>query len=131
MKKTAPTYDTDPCKKCGNTSRYKSNRHCVFCTSQKPINKERKAFTDRRRFLFNTYGITNEQYEDMLTDQYGVCAICETTPGHKLLCVDHSHVTGKVRALLCNNCNAGIAMFSDSIAALQCAIEYLKQHSEA
>jgi hypothetical protein len=62
------------------------------------------------------YKLTHEQYEKMLEDQGGVCAICKKPPGKKALCVDHDHACcstertcGKcVRGLLCNNCNHGV-----------------------
>ncbi len=41
--------------------------------------------------------------------------------------VDHNHNTGKVRGLLCNNCNAGIGLFQDSIKILEKALLYLKK----
>ena len=81
------------------------------------------------------YGITVEDYERMVEAQGGVCAICgkssqEANPGHwkERLAVDHCHETGKVRGLLCNNCNAGIGHLGSESVALAAAA-YLRLHS--
>ena len=55
--------------------------------------------------LKRLYGITLAQYEEMLEKQGGVCALCGKHPSKNSLCVDHSHVTGRVRGLLCYFCN--------------------------
>ena len=74
----------------------------------------------------------------MLTEQHGVCAICdkpETSLNLKKtkvrnLAVDHCHKTGKVRALLCMNCNTGLVAFRDDTDMLTRAIAYLKGFRE-
>ena len=57
------------------------------------------------------YGITKDQYDKMLSDQGGHCALCDSapcdTPGKKRLAIDHNHETGEVRGLLCRECNSG------------------------
>ena len=78
--------------------------------------------------LKHTYGITLEQYDDMLGSQEYGCAICGSSEpgGIGRFHVDHDHITGKVRGLLCNKCNLGLAGFRDNIEFLVKAIEYLK-----
>jgi hypothetical protein len=79
-------------------------------------------------------GFTEEDFDTMLKEQSGVCAICnnEETKAHKggdgvaRLCIDHCHTSGAVRGLLCSACNTGIGMFKDSPSTMQSAIEYLK-----
>lgn len=72
------------------------------------------------------YGITWEQYKQMLADQNGLCALCEKTDGAgRRLSVDHDHDTGFIRGLLCVNCNAAIGGFGESVQLLQKAIEYI------
>jgi len=74
------------------------------------------------------YGITIEQYGEMLEAQGGVCAICrEPCPSGKNLAVDHCHETGAVRGLLCARCNSGIGQFLDSPDRLRAAIGYLER----
>lgn len=57
----------------------------------------------RNRDLIKLYGITLKDYDDMHSSQKGCCAICDKT--EETLNVDHSHVTGRVRGLLCYDCN--------------------------
>lgn len=77
--------------------------------------------------------IPRTQYEDMLRAQGGACKICrKTEPGrstNRRFCVDHDHVTGKIRGLLCHDCNTGIAHFKENVAFLGSAMEYIQEHS--
>jgi hypothetical protein len=79
----------------------------------------------RNSSLINNFGITLEQYKDMLSLQNGLCAICGKSP--EKLVVDHSHETGKVRGLLCSNCNVGLGLFGDSQEILNSAADYLEK----
>lgn len=87
--------------------------------------------------LKSRYGITPEQYNEMLIIQNNCCAICgneETainvgTNKIQKLAVDHCHRTGKVRGLLCQDCNRGIGKFHDDISRLKKAIEYLEKYN--
>jgi hypothetical protein len=81
------------------------------------------------------YGITSRDYEEMLLSQDGVCAICNKAETAKMkgkvmnLAIDHCHTTGKVRGLLCINCNKGMGHLRDDPEILSAAIEYLKKHN--
>lgn len=79
--------------------------------------------------LKNLYGITWEQYHEMFESQEGRCAICGTA--EKKLGVDHCHVSGTVRGLLCQPCNIGIGVLNDSLANLRAAIAYLEIYEAA
>jgi hypothetical protein len=125
-----PRYDTlrSWCKKCCNEHSHTWNkahpeRHIV-ATKKWRENNPRKPVNAR---LLKEYGITLEEYERMLTEQNGKCAICgtETPRGIGKFHVDHSHETGNVRGLLCNNCNTALGLFRDSTSIMQSAIEYL------
>lgn len=70
------------------------------------------------------YGVTKEDFQRMLAEQNGVCAICRET-SDKSLHIDHNHTTGKVRGLLCNGCNLAIGIMKDSPARLISAAQYL------
>ncbi len=78
-----------------------------------------------RSNLQDKYGITEEQYDILLQVQKFKCAICGQLPVKKRLAVGHDHDTGRVRGLLCHNCNTGLGMFKDSPARLLRAIKYL------
>ena len=78
--------------------------------------------------LRSRYGITLDDYNDMLQAQNGSCAICPATALEEVLCVDHNHDTGEVRALLCTTCNTMLGMAGDSADRLQAGIDYLKEH---
>lgn len=72
-----------------------------------------------------------EDYLAMLERQGGVCAIChqpETEKRQRCLNVDHDHVTGKVRGLLCSNCNHALGQFDDNPETIRKAIAYLQKH---
>lgn len=80
-----------------------------------------------RRQVLKQYGLTPETYEEMRVSQGGVCAICRKAQTGKIgLVVDHDHVTGRVRGLLCTNCNTGLGKFGDSLLTLESACAYLK-----
>lgn len=72
------------------------------------------------------FGVTKGQYETMLLAQNGLCAICGIKPNHKKLSVDHDHVTGRIRGLLCSPCNLGLGSFRDNIESLARAQIYLR-----
>lgn len=96
-------------------------------------NPERK-FAYRKRYIEREFGIKYEDYDKMLEEQHGVCAICgkpETKPNAKYLAVDHNHETGEVRGLLCNNCNRALGLLKDNVDVLQNAINYLKKHERS
>ena len=91
-------------------------------------NKEKVLAKQKKRNLesdLRKYGITLEKYEAMEKKQNGVCAICMEKEPNKKLAVDHCHITGKVRGLLCSNCNNGLGKFKDSKTLLIKAINYL------
>ena len=83
----------------------------------------------RRAYLLKrNYGISVERYEEMVEDQRGLCAICESPPPEgKRLSVDHDHEIGVVRSLLCAKCNHGLGAFSEDPARLFSAIWYLAE----
>ena len=87
-----------------------------------------------RKVQLARYGITVEQHGAMLEAQNGLCAICAQPPdpngvrATSRLHTDHDHLTGKVRSLLCNNCNRGLGCFADDPSRLRAAAEYIESH---
>lgn len=80
-----------------------------------------------RKAQCRNYNLTVEKFESILAHQNKKCAICEVIMAPP--CTDHDHSTGKVRALLCLNCNSGIGKLKDSTELLRRAIKYLEQFS--
>jgi hypothetical protein len=103
-------------------------------------NQARRVATNPDRRLINLrqairrYGITLEQYQEMLARQAGLCTLCGEPPdpdgikASSRLHVDHDHVTGAVRELLCNRCNMGVGYFRDDPDLLHAAAEYIERH---
>jgi hypothetical protein len=88
-------------------------------------------FLSRNQQLQQKYSITEEIYEKILIAQKNVCAICGNHQRYKRLAVDHSHKTGQVRGLLCENCNRGLGRFFDSTFRLRNAANYLERAEKA
>jgi hypothetical protein len=105
--------------------------HCKSCKyvlhkRYRQENLQRVRDIERKHKLKKAYGISVEEYNSMLNKQNGRCAICRNSPDNKRLCVDHCHVTGRVRGLLCQKCNRGLGLFKDNTDSLFSAIKYLK-----
>lgn len=79
----------------------------------------------RKYELSKRYGLGLDAYDALLQSQKGVCKICGGTNKLNRLSVDHDHVTGRIRGLLCIKCNLGIGNFKDSKELLLKAVEYL------
>ena len=78
------------------------------------------------------YGLEWEDFEKMWSKQGQKCAICKIEfSSTKDACVDHNHTSGKIRGLLCNNCNNGLGRFLDNTENLKEAIKYLKMNERA
>jgi hypothetical protein len=85
------------------------------------------AASSRKCKLQRKYGLTVADYEALLVAQSGRCAICRKKPEKVRLAVDHDHVTGKVRGLLCTCCNTALGKFNDDVNLFQTAIDYLER----
>ena len=133
---------TKYCKSCDTTKpidyfylRNKTSmvRHstCKEC-DKKRVKENHDPVAYRNAELQRRYGITQQDYEVMIAEQNNQCAICNTTePGGRhdrgYFVVDHCHTTGKVRKLLCHNCNTALGLVGDNTHILQSMIEYLQE----
>lgn len=105
------------CKKC-KTSRFphEGKGLCKKCYSRK--NK-----------YANRYGLSIEEFEAFEIQQNGRCNICNQVPVPdtlgRTLNIDHDHITGKIRGLLCSPCNTALGLLKDNIDYLHSAIKYL------
>ena len=85
-------------------------------------NPEKQAIANR----LSKYGLSNEVYKQLLNEQAGVCKTCGGL-GKVGLVVDHDHTTGKVRGVLCRECNAALGFIKDDVRTLSNMINYLKE----
>jgi len=72
------------------------------------------------------YGLSPEDYDTMLAQQGGVCAICQQDNGGRHLVIDHDHTTDKVRVLLCDGCNIALGGLKDNPDTARKAADYLE-----
>ena len=95
------------------------------CKDKGWIASGRNAPVVRRSYFKTKYGLTVEQVDEMAAKG---CAICGTTTWmgrHARPHIDHDHETGRIRGVLCSECNTGLGKFKDDPAILQAAIDYL------
>jgi hypothetical protein len=125
-------YEADPERRRGAVLRAKAwqdrnpEKHAAIQREYR--DSGRKAEVMRRAHLRAKYGLTPADYDRMLAGQGGGCAICgELAADGQSLHVDHCHDTGRVRGLLCFNCNAGLGMFDHDGARLDAAATYLRR----
>lgn len=83
---------------------------------------------NRKKMLKSNYGLSLEDYEELLKNQKFKCAICSTKENKvsENMFVDHCHKTGVVRGLLCYHCNTLLGMAKDSTDTLKRAVDYLE-----
>lgn len=126
-----------PCQLADRRRRYAARREYELARARawQVANRDRTRGYDRKRYYANLarqmrtsrYGLTPDDYFALVEKQRGVCAICKQTceATGKRLAIDHDHVTGNVRGLLCFHCNSGLGKFRENPALLQAAIDYL------
>ena len=103
--------------------------HCSDCRREDNYKNKEGV---RNSILYKKYGISSEEYDLILLEQDYRCAICgkEIATNGRRLSVDHSHETGNVRGLLCDDCNKGIGMLGDSVYMLRKAVKYLLEYGD-
>lgn len=129
------------CIKCGKSkshsemSRHSPNtcKRCKTAATKAWAAANPKEWDRHRRksHLRKQYNITPEEFDRILRDQGGVCAICGDPPGDSRGFrphVDHCHSTGRVRGILCGRCNIGIGQFQDDPELVAKALAYLESH---
>lgn len=95
-------------------------------------NPHRMAQAKKKCILKQQYGLSVQEYLLLIQKQNGGCAICggkNIRKNNKTgLCVDHNHITGNTRGLLCDQCNRGLGLLKDSVDILSKAVKYLKKY---
>ena len=123
-----------------DTNRYVSSSGRVTCLTCRNAHSRQYYFSNHKKCLdkargqsrLKRFGMTAEMYNQMVTAQDGLCALCkrpekDTSPSGKVkaLAVDHNHLTGEVRGLLCKRCNCALGMLDDNPELFELAIAYL------
>lgn len=145
LKQCKKCLDTKPLDLFYNSSQSKDGKmsYCKACSAAhnkewQKKNPERarerwriaeKKSRNPHRSRAKRYGLTIEELDVILLP--GMCQICKKTKDDARLHVDHDHVTGVVRGLLCHSCNTGIGSLGDSVELLQEAIKYLTRLSSS
>ena len=118
-------------------------RTCTTCQQAKPDSefydefrrccKECKKHVAWRGHIRRKFGLTPEDFWAMSESQGNTCAICDKPEGEgnrrTKLTIDHDHESGKIRGLLCHNCNTAIGLANDDSARLRRAADYLDHHN--
>lgn len=114
------------CKKC---SRVYAQQFRAEYRDQHKENSRRYRMANAERirdaYRLKKYGLTREQYEAMLSEQQGRCAICPKILGPRLV-IDHCHATGRVRGLLCRPCNTVLGLMEERPERFLAAVDYLR-----
>lgn len=95
------------------------------------LNEKQREYS--RRYGFKRYKLTEQEFDSLLVGQDGVCGLCGArhVPGERAMArlhIDHDHITGQVRKLLCHNCNRGLGGFRDNPALMRAAAEYVEHY---
>lgn len=113
--------------------------YCKPCSVNMTMEQDSKNPKAKKgRWIKYAYGLSYNEYTKMLQKQNNVCAICfeseinidPRTKEIRNLAVDHCHISGKIRGLLCARCNTTLGKCEENISILENAIKYLKQHSK-
>lgn len=128
MRKTGSLSRT--CQRCGREAGDVNSLYRLHC---EPCRLKVRSEKQRRSDLKKNFGITVEQYDAMLAGQGGGCAICraKVSGGRgRRLHVDHDHVTGQIRGLLCHGCNTGLGGLKDDPDTITAAARYVREHRQ-
>jgi hypothetical protein len=115
------------------------HKYCRQCDTIKPVSDWGRSYTatdglqtrcrscastaQRVDYFRRTYGMTEDDLTELKAHQQGICIVCLQAPA---VHVDHDHVTGEVRGMLCFRCNAGLGQLGDSPRTLRRAADYLE-----
>ncbi len=112
------------CIKLSSKVNYADNRESILAKCRERTATDISRYTRRMYKIFTTFGLTEDGYREYQEVQEGKCGICGVYLDNPV--VDHDHITGEVRALLCHNCNTGIGLLMDSSTIAEKAAKYLK-----
>ncbi|WP_416969170.1 endonuclease domain-containing protein [Streptomyces sp. 4F14] len=112
------------CRTCGEVKPHSDfHRHRKASDGLAGRCKPCRAVDGRQGHLKRSYNLTEAQRDEMIAEQKGLCVICLKAPA---VHVDHYHETGRVRGVLCFNCNSAIGKLGDDPGAVRRAASYLE-----
>jgi hypothetical protein len=111
-----------PCRAAQERRRYWRDPATINARKRDDPEYARRA---RWRALERKYDLAQHEYETLFVAQRGCCAICLVRPPR--LFVDHCHATGRVRGLLCSNCNLAVGELGDDPVRCEAAAAYLER----
>jgi hypothetical protein len=121
------------CTWCGTSYRPRTRRVSMYCSPACKEAERRETGQDRERHLRRNYGIGSADYDRILAEQGGGCALCGVRPEdlkagkyRTHLHVDHCHDTGRVRGLLCPDHNLLLGRFGDDPIMFKRILQYLE-----
>ncbi len=123
------------CIDCGGPTIRKESLRCKPCGYKSKIKFRSHRECGRNSHLKKKYGMTLDEFYAYWDAGRGQCFICGKSmqmplpkqgQGLDVVAVDHDHITGKIRGLLCNACNKGLGLFKDDIDLLNKAAKYLE-----
>ena len=127
------------CEEYKDSSHFYTNKtkrgfdyRCKPC-ARKGRNKNYNPQTSRKKNIkdrYSEYGITEEDYQIMRVNQEFCCYICgrhESEIAKKTLMIDHNHSSGRIRGLLCSNCNVTLGLVGENKNTLLSMIQYLEE----
>ena len=133
-----------PCPQCKTTEHPKSTNKGHLCKVCASARAKKWYLENPEKYFFNQlkakYGITKEQYLNLLETQENKCAICNQASStlnnfkggeYRRLAVDHCHTTGKVRGLLCTRCNTTLGAVKENTALLVNMVSYLETANDS
>lgn len=127
MKRCPDCREWKPNDEFPRNRRTKDGRHayCKPCHNARGKESKQRLYGGSRHYhLTRRYGIGAPEVDAMIAAQGGRCPICGRTDPEQ---VDHDHATGKVRGILCFNCNGGLGQFRDDVDSLLMAADYLSR----
>jgi hypothetical protein len=122
------------CEECGAefTPKQSTQRFCCL-KCQRDAGNRRNREAQRDWHYRDKYGLSVAEVEALYADQDGRCGCCDravslrTRRGPERACVDHCHATGKVRGILCWDCNVAIGKLGDTYNGVERALRYLSR----
>lgn len=128
------------CRKCMNEYKKRIPKYKETRREYDKKNRKKIQMSDRKRNrkrILEKFGISEQVYDELLIAQDGKCAICkndETAVDNryglkKRLAVDHNHITGKIRGLLCTKCNSALGFLKEDINIIISMLKYIEEYA--